>query len=53
MRRRGGVFFAFIRYWVGYVENTTVSYQHLDWRYFSGYSKILHAFLAELKLRPI
>jgi hypothetical protein len=53
MRRRGGAFFAFVRCWVGYVESTAANLQSLDWRYFPGYSRILHAFLAELHLRPI
>lgn len=53
MRRRGGAFFAFIRYWVSYVQSTAANFQSVEWRYFPGYSKILHAFLAEMKLRQV
>ena len=53
MRRRGGAFFTFVRCWVAYIESTALNFQSLEWRYFPGYSLILHAFLSELYLRPI
>jgi hypothetical protein len=52
-QRRGGAFFAFVRSWVAYVESTALNFQSLEWRYFPGYSLILHAFLAELHLRHV
>lgn len=51
MRKRGGAFFAFIRFWVSYVETITVNSKHVMWRYFPGYSKILQSFLVEMKSR--
>lgn len=48
MRRRGGAFFAFVRYWVEYIESITANIVHVNWKYFPGYSKILQAFLSEL-----
>jgi len=45
MRKRGGAFFAFVRYWVNYVEAITINSKHVSWRYFPGYNKILLSFL--------
>lgn len=53
MKKRGGAFFAFVRYWVNYVEAIAVNSKHILWRYFPGYHKILHSFLAEMKDRKI
>ena len=41
------------RYWVSYVETITVSSRTVSWKYFPGYNKILHAFLAEMKSRTL
>jgi len=46
MRKRGGAFFAFVRYWVSYVESITVRNQNIGWKYFPGYNKILQGFMA-------
>ena len=53
MRKRGGAFFAFIRFWVSYVENIAVNSKHVMWRYFPGYNKILQSFLVEMKSRSV
>jgi hypothetical protein len=53
MEKRGGAFFAFVRYWVTYVEAIAVNSKHISWRYFPGYNRILLAFMAEMKLRPV
>jgi hypothetical protein len=53
MRRREGAFFAFVRYWVNYIEKIVVNSKHLAWCYFPGYNKILNSFMAEMKLRDI
>lgn len=53
MKKRGGAFFAFIRYWVNYVESITINSKHISWRYFPGYNKLLLGFLTELKSRPM
>lgn len=53
MKKRGGAFFAFVRYWVTYIESIVVNSKNLSWRYFPGYNKILLSFFAEMKLRPI
>jgi hypothetical protein len=53
MQKRGGAFFAFVRYWVTYIETIAVNSKHISWRYFPGYNKILLSFLAEMKLRPL
>lgn len=53
MKKRGGAFFAFVRYWVSYIESVVVNSKHVSWRYFPGYNKILLGFLAEMKLREL
>ena len=53
MQKRGGAFFAFVRYWVAYVETITINSKHIMWRYFPGYQKILLSYFAEMKLRPL
>lgn len=46
MKKRGGAFFAFVRYWVTYIESIVVNSKHISWRYFPGYNKILLSFFA-------
>lgn len=53
MAKRGGAFFAFVRYWVTYVENVAVNSKHVNWKYFPGYNKILHSFLVEMKNKSL
>lgn len=53
MEKRGGAFFAFVRYWVSFIESIAVNSKHISWRYFPGYQKILLSFFAEMKLRPL
>ncbi|CAM6006599.1 unnamed protein product [Sphagnum balticum] len=53
MKKRGGAFFAFVRYWVAYVEGIAVNSKHVNWRYFPGYNKILRSFLVEMKQKSV
>jgi hypothetical protein len=53
MKKRGGAFFAFVRYWVNFVETIAINSKHILWRYFPGYNKILLSFLAEMKSKKI
>ena len=53
MKKRGGAFFAFVKYWANYVESIAINSKHISWRYFPGYTKILLSFMAEMKIRPI
>ena len=53
MKKRGGAFFAFVRYWATRIEVSAVNSKHINWRYFPGYTKILLSFMAEMKLRTL
>ena len=53
MKKRGGAFFAFVRFWVNYIETIAVNSKHISWRYFPGYTKILLSFFSEMKIRPL
>jgi len=53
MKKREGAFFAFVRYWVNYIEKIVINSKHLTWNYFPGYNKIIRSFMAEMKLRDI
>ena len=35
------------------MESITIHAQHVGWKYFPGYNKILQAFMSEMKARPI
>jgi hypothetical protein len=53
MKKRGGAFFAFVKYWGNYVETIAINSKHINWRYFPGYNKILLSFMAEMKNKSI
>lgn len=53
MKKRGGAFFAFVKFWAKYVETIAINSKHINWRYFPGYNKILLSFMAEMKIRSI
>ena len=53
MKKRGGAFFAFVRYWAAYIEDIAQKSKYIQWRYFPGYSKILQSFMVEMKTKPI
>jgi hypothetical protein len=48
-----GAYFSLIKYWITYIETIVVNSKNITWKYFPGYKKILHSFLAEMKIRDI
>jgi hypothetical protein len=53
MKKRGNAFFAFVKYWVNYVESIVINSKNINWHNFPGYNKILFCFMTEMKAKPI